>query len=55
MAMVCGFTTRDEAATHLEQGIQEGWLSPDAFVRSQAVREVKKKDLTQEIRQGLLS
>jgi hypothetical protein len=49
--MVTGFATRQEAEIAMKEGIEGGWLDPNAHVRSQRVRDdFVGQDFTHDIR-----
>ena len=50
MVMKNGFATRQKAEQYLEHAQREGWLAPDAYVRSQKVNTLKPVDCTVDIR-----
>lgn len=55
MVMKSGFSCRTKAQRFLVLGQSEGWLSPDAYVRSQRVVENRKPvDHTADIRKAAI-
>lgn len=53
--MVTGFATRREAEIAMEEGVDAGWLDPNAYVRGQRVRDdFVGQDFTADIRLALI-